>query len=106
VSYAVLLPYDRTRYAAICGQLSPQQCERMRAAAAGMPVDAKIVAATDADSSGGKLADNIRNSVGLTGRADLTVVLHQPEGFKDWNDQLRNRPKRSLACQPRKPSVT
>jgi len=106
VSYAVLFPDDRTRYASIGGQLSPQQCELMRAAAAGMPVDAKIVAATDADSSGGKLADNIRNSVGLTGRADLTVVLHQPEGFKDWNDQLRNRPKRSLACQPRKPSVT
>ncbi len=106
LSYAVLFSEDRTRYASIGGQLSPQQCELMRAAAAGMPRNAKIVAATDADASGGKLADSIREAVGLTGRDDLTYVLYQPEGFKDWNDQLRNRPKRSPASPPAKPFVT
>jgi hypothetical protein len=105
LSYAVLFADDRTRYASIGGELSPQQCELMRAAAAGMPVTAKIVAATDADATGGKLAEKIREAVGLTGRDDLTHVLHQPDGFKDWSDQLRNRPKRSVFSQPRVISV-
>ena len=105
LSHAVLFPDDRTRYGSIGGQLSPQQCELMRAAAAGMPVNAKIVAATDADAPGAKLAGNIREAVALTGRDDLTFALHEPEGFKDWNDQLRNRPKRSVSSQPHVPSV-
>ena len=93
------------RYASIGGQLSPQQCELIRAAAAGMPRDATIVAAMDADATGGELADNIRQAVELTGRDDLVYVIHQPDGFKDWNDQLRKRPKRSLSSQPQVPSV-
>jgi hypothetical protein len=105
LSYAVLFPDGRARYTSIGGQLSPQQCELMRAAAAGMPLNAKIVAATDEDAPGGKLADSIREAVGLTGRDDLCFVLHRPDGFKDWNDQLRNRPRRSLSSRPRKPSV-
>jgi hypothetical protein len=96
LSYAVLFPNERARYASLGGQLSPQQGELMRAAAAAMPGGAKIIAATDADEPGGKLADNIREAVGLTGRDDLIFVLHQPEGFKDWNDQVRNRPKGSF----------
>ena len=105
LSYAVLFPDDRTRYASIGGQLSPQQRELMRAAAAGMPRGTKIIAATDADAPGGKLADDIREAVGLTGRDDLIFVLHQPEGFKDWNDQLRNRPTRPPSSSPKVPSV-
>jgi hypothetical protein len=104
LSYAVLFPNERVRHASFSGQLSPQQCELMRTAAGGMPRGAKIIAATDADESGGTLADNIRESVGLTGRDDLIFVLHQPEGFKDWNDQLRKRPTRSMS-QPHVPSV-
>jgi Toprim domain-containing protein/uncharacterized protein DUF3991 len=104
LSYAVLLPNERARYASIGGQLSPLQCELIRAAAAGMPRGAKIIAATDADEAGGKLAGNIRKAVGLTGRDDHIFVLHQPEGFKDWNDQLRNRPKRLSSSRPPVPS--
>ena len=70
-----------------------------------MPRDATIVAAMDADATGGELADNIRQAVELTGRDDLVYVIHQPDGFKDWNDQLRKRPKRSLSSQPQVPSV-
>ena len=65
----------------------------------------KIIAATDADAPGAKLANNIREAVGLTGRDDLILVLHRPEGFKDWNDQLRNRPRGSASSRPREPSV-
>jgi hypothetical protein len=106
LSYAVLFPDERTRYASIGGQISPQQRELMRAAAAGMPPTAKIVAATDADAQGAKLADSIREAVEVTGRDDLVFVFHQPDGFKDWNDQLRNRPTPSLSCRPHEPSVT
>jgi hypothetical protein len=105
LSYANLFPNDRNRYASVGGQLSLQQGELMRAAAAGMPRGAKIVAATDADGTGEKLAENIRDAVGLTGRDDLIYVLHQPDGFKDWNDQLRNRPKRVIPSQPHVPFV-
>jgi hypothetical protein len=105
LSYAVLFAEGGARYASIGGQLSPQQCELIRAAAAGMPRDAKIIAAMDADATGGELADQIRRAVELTGRDDLIYVLHQPDGFKDWNDQLRKRPRRSLSSQPQVPSV-
>jgi hypothetical protein len=105
LSYAVLFPNERARYASLGGQLSPKQCELMRAASACMPGGAKIIAATDADATGGDLADNIREAVELTGRHDLIFILHQPEGFKDWNDQLTNRPKRSPSSRPHEPSV-
>jgi hypothetical protein len=105
LSYAVLFPNDQTRYASIGGQLGPRQCELMRGAAEGMPRGANIVAATDADAPGGKLADKIREVVGLTGRDDLTFVLHRPDRFKDWNDQLRNRPQPHLPSRPQEPSV-
>jgi hypothetical protein len=105
LSYAVLFPNERARYASLGGQLSPQQRELMRVAAAGMPIGAKIIAATDADATGGTLAENIREAVELTGRDDLNYLLHQPEGFNDWNDRLRNRPKRSVSSQPHVPFV-
>jgi hypothetical protein len=105
LSYAVLFPDDRARYASIGGQTSPVQPELMRAAAAGMPMSAEVVAAMDADAQGAKLADSIPEIVGVTGRDDLACVVHQPDGFKDWNDQLRNRPKRPLSCQPQEPSI-
>jgi len=105
LSYAVLFAEPSARYASIGGQLSPQQCELMRAAAAGMPRDAKIIAAVDSDAAGGELADNIREAVALTGRDDLVYALHQPDGFKDWNDQLRKRPMHSVSSQPQVPSV-
>jgi hypothetical protein len=105
LSYAVLFPDDRTRYASIGGKLNPAQPELMRAAAAGMPRDAKIVAAMDADDDGRKLADAVRQAVELTGRDDLSFVLQEPVGYKDWNDQLRKRPKPPLPCRRQEPSV-
>jgi hypothetical protein len=105
LSYAALFPDDRTRYASIGGQLNPTQPALIRAAAAGMPMNAKVIAATDADTQGAKLAETIREAVGLTGRDDLDCVVHHPDGFKDWNDQLRNRPARLLSSRLHAPSV-
>lgn len=105
LSYAELFPDDRTRYASIAGQLSPNQRELMRTAAAAMPLNATVVAATDSDAQGGKLADEIQEAVGLTGRDDLSCVLHQPDGFKDWSDQLRKRPLRYMPPRPREPVI-
>ena len=105
LSHAVLFPDAHARYASFGGQVSPFQRELVRMAAAAMPVKAKIVAATDADMEGGKLAAVVREAVALTGRDDLGLVLHQPDGFKDWNDRLRNRPKPPLPYRPQEPSV-
>jgi hypothetical protein len=105
LSYAALFAENGARYASIGGKLNPQQCELIRAAATGMPRDARIIAAMDADAGGVELADNIRKAVQLTGRDDLIYVLHQPDGFKDWNDQVRKRPKPGTSSYPRVPSV-
>jgi len=43
----------------------------------------------DADADGAKLAGVVRQAVGLSGRDDLHFNVHEPFGFKDWNDQLR-----------------
>ena len=105
LSYAALFAEDGTRYASLGGNLSPQQCELIRAAVAGMPRDAKIIAAMDADAAGEKLAENIHETMALTGRDDFAYQLHQPDGFKDWNDQLRKRPLRYVPPRPREPVV-
>jgi len=105
LSFAVIFPDDRTRYASIGGKPSPQQPELIRAAAARMPADSEIVAAMDADADGAKLADVVRKAVALTGRLDLKFTVQEPFGFKDWNDQLRAKPQPSLPSRPEVPSV-
>jgi Toprim-like/Protein of unknown function (DUF3991) len=97
LSHAALFPDDRARYASIGGNPNPLQPELIRAAAARMPMDSEIVAAMDNDAGGAKLSEVVRKAVALTGRSDLRFVLHEPFGFKDWNDQLRARPLPSLA---------
>jgi hypothetical protein len=105
LSYAVLFPDERTRYASIGGQLNPVQPELMRAAAAGMPPNAKIIAAMDADVEGRKLADVVRKAVELTGRDDLSFVSQEPVGYKDWNDEIQKRPTSPLPSRPQEPFV-
>ena len=96
LSHAVLFPDNHTRYASIGGKTNPQQPELIRAAAARMPVDGEVIAAMDADAEGRKLAELVRGAVELTGRKDLRFTMQLPEGFKDWNDQLRARPRPSF----------
>jgi hypothetical protein len=70
-----------------------------------MPIGSEIVSAMDADADGAKLADVVRKAVELTGRLDLRFTVQEPVGFKDWNDQLRARPRPLLSNRPEVPSV-
>ena len=93
LSHAALFPDEHTRYASIGGKPNPVQPELIRASAARLPTGSEIVAAMDADADGRKLAEVVRAAVQLSGRADLSFVIQEPFGFKDWNDQLRgNQP--------------
>ncbi len=103
LSYAVLFPDERTRYASIGGKPNPGQPELIRAAIARMPSGSEIIAAMDADADGGKLAEVV--AVQLSGREDLCFKFQEPFGFKDWNDQLRAKPRPSLPCRREEPSV-
>jgi hypothetical protein len=105
LSHAVLFPADHARYASIGGNTNPQQPELIRAAAARMPVGSVIAAAMDADKDGRKLAEVVRRAVEMSGRSDLRFELHEPESFKDWNDQLRSRPQHPLPYRRERPSV-
>jgi hypothetical protein len=105
LSYAVLFPDDHARYASIGGKPNPVQPELIRAAAARMPVGSEIIAAMDADSDGRGLAEVVRHATELTGRADLQFRIHEPEGFKDWNDVLKAKHKLSPPYRPEVPSV-
>jgi Toprim-like/Protein of unknown function (DUF3991) len=100
LSHAVLFPAPGKRYASIGGQMNPLQPELVRAAVARLSVNSEIVAAMDADTEGRKLTDVVRQAVELSGRSDLHFRVHEPSGFKDWNDQLRGK---SIAFVPYRP---
>jgi hypothetical protein len=40
----------------------------------------------DNDADGAKLAGVVRHVVELSGRDDLRFIVHEPSGFKDFND--------------------
>lgn len=105
LSHAALFADDRTRYASIGGKPNPVQPELIRAAAARIPTGAEIAAAMDADEDGRKLAEVVRRVVELAGRADLRFQIQEPAGFKDWNDQLKARPKPLVPSHHKEPSV-
>jgi hypothetical protein len=100
LSYAELFPNEGARYASVGGKLNPQQSDMIRAGAARMPHGSEVVAAFDADDEGRKLAEIVRKAVELTGRADLKFRIHQPVGFKDFNDQLRAMRPVNQAARP------
>jgi hypothetical protein len=58
-----------------------------------MPQGSEIISAMDADDDGRKLTAVVRQAFDLTGRGDLRFTVHEPFGFKDFNDQLRGKPK-------------
>ena len=92
LSHAVLFPDSLARYASIGGKPNPAQPELIRSAAARMARDSEIISAMDADAEGALLTEVVRKAVALTGRSDLRFTVHEPFGFKDFNDQLRARP--------------
>jgi hypothetical protein len=105
LSYAVLFPSDRARYASIGGKLNPIQPILIRAAIARMPLGAEIISAMDSDDEGGRLTEIVRGAVKLSGRDDLQFRDHRPSGAKDWNDILRETPKLLIPYRPQEPTV-
>jgi len=105
LSHAALFPDNRARYASIGGKPNPVQPELIRATAAVMPASSIVIAAMDADDAGRELAELVRKAVQLTGRQDLGFEAREPQGFKDWNDQLRAKPKPPLSHRYGEPSV-
>jgi uncharacterized protein DUF3991/Toprim domain-containing protein len=99
---------SRTRYASIGGKPSPLQLELIRQAIARMPLDGEIISAMDADAEGAKLVEIVRSGLKLCGRDDLRFTVHEPLGWKDWNDQLRataQAGKPPLPYRPKEPFV-
>jgi hypothetical protein len=106
LSHAVLFPDNRALDASIGGEPNAQQPELIRAAVARMPHSSEILSAMDADATGRELAAIVKRAVELSGRLDLKFTVHEPVGFKDWNDQLRARPHPLLPYyRPEVPSV-
>jgi hypothetical protein len=90
LSHAMLFDVPRARYGSIAGKPTAAQHAAVQAAILAMPANSEIVAATDADDSGRKLAELIRTIVNECGRDDLTFRRDEPEE-KDWNDVLKKR---------------
>jgi hypothetical protein len=98
LSYAVLFgDVDIARYGSIGGKPTPAQMTIVRAAITAMPDGSEIVAATDADEAGVKLADGIRKIFQDGGRADLTFRREVPQHAKDWNQLLQRRARQSAS---------
>jgi hypothetical protein len=105
MSFAVLNPDKRARYASIGGKPNPVQPELVRAAVARLPLRSLVVAAMDADPDGRKLAEMVRHAVELSGRLDLRFLIHEPVGHKDFNDELRARSVVSASSRTGGPSL-
>jgi hypothetical protein len=90
LSHAALFPDTHARYRSIGGQVNDQQPALIRAAVLDLPQGSEVIAATDNDDAGRKLAAMIGYAAGSAGRPDLTFRAHHPasEG-SDWNDTLR-----------------
>jgi hypothetical protein len=91
LSHAVLFQDCRARYASIAGKPTSVQLNLLRAEIERMPAGSEIVAAMDSDQPGRALADLVRSAVGASGRGDVKFRSEEPNGFKDWNDQLKSQ---------------
>jgi hypothetical protein len=89
LSYAQIFDDPLARFASLAGVPSDKQKRLLRVQIERMPAGAEIVAATDADETGRKLAAiTIRQEIAASGR-EVTFRRQEPDGYKDWNDQLR-----------------
>jgi hypothetical protein len=105
LSFAVLFSDGHARYGSIGGKLNPAQPELIRAQIALMPASSQVVAAMDGDEAGRQLADAIERAFCAADRPDLTFHRQEPVEYKDWNDQLRAKPRGPLPCTRREPSL-
>jgi hypothetical protein len=106
LSYAAIFgDLEIARYASIGGQPTRGQHEIIRAGISAMPGGSEIIAATDADEAGRRLAELLKDIFDGSGRADLTFRREEP-GAKDWNDVLlATRQKAPLPVRAEEPHV-
>ena len=89
-SYAALHPDEHARYASIGGAMNPGQPALVSSATRKMDHGAAIIIAMDNDEAGRIPAGRIEALAEQTGRTDLTILRHLPEGEgRDCNDVLR-----------------
>jgi hypothetical protein len=106
LSHAALFEDPRARYGSIAGKTTAAQHTVIREAILSMPANAEILAATDSDDSGHRLANLIAKIAEECGRDDLTFRRDAPTSAKDWNDVLRATRRVALvARRPDEPSV-
>lgn len=106
LSYAALFGgLDVTRYGSIAGKPTPWQHSVMRATMAAMPPGSEIVAATDADEAGRRLATEMKAIFDQCARVDLTFHRDEPVGGKDWNEILIRQSKPGPPRRPEEPRV-
>jgi len=90
LSYAALHLDENARYASTGGAMNPNQPALIRGAIEKIQPGSRIVIATDNDAGGWELAEQIVAVAMETGRRDLQIVQHLPEGEgDDWNDCLK-----------------
>jgi len=93
LSYATLFPSPRCRYRSVGGNPSEAQLAMLQVAITDMPHGSAIIAATDNDPPGRKLAATLGTIVLNANRPDLTFRLHTPPQVgSDWNDVLKSHP--------------
>lgn len=87
LSHAALFPEPSARYASTGGKMNPAQPELIRAAITSLPEAGEVIAATDNDEDGRKLAGQIEAIAKEAGRG---FKRHDPpEEETDWNDHIR-----------------
>lgn len=91
LSHAALFPAPHRRYRSVNGNPSEAQLAMIRAAVFDLPEGSAVIAATDNDDSGRKLAAVIGNAVASAGRPDIAFTVHAPAATDaDWNDILKS----------------
>lgn len=101
LSYAVLFPDGRTRYASVGGKPSLAQVELLKAEIKRMPEKSEIVAAMDNDRAGRQLVTVVSKAFDEVRRDGQTFRDDIPVSVKDWNEALQaiRRPSGISACQ-------
>lgn len=98
LSYAQMFGIGRRRFLSLAGQVSPEQLELLKSAAAKLPRVAHVFLAFDNDPAGKALFEKKVAPIFNGAGRDLIVIPHfPPDEGADWNDVLRER------CGPASP---
>ena len=92
LSYAALHGTDGTRFVSVAGSLNPEQPELLAAAIKRLPEGGEVIAATDHDDAGDRLAEELMELHGREDAPRTAFTVHRPQTpGQDWNDIVRAR---------------